>query len=404
MKNKQPSLFCTLILCFFSTVLLAQDDFKSGTLTTLEGEVLQGEIAYKKWKKTPESILFKSSFSGETKRYTALMIKGFVVNNERYESHNITVDKSPHIPSKVQQAEPDKDYVINDRVFLQALVIGQASLYYFTDENDKPHFYLFQEKLKEELILAKEFKKISRNASGVVAINKFRNQLTYHFIDCPKVKKKIDRTAYKLYSMIVLFEAYNDCVSSEVSYVKEVEKTKFSFGPIIGGESRSATFVKADRFAVIEVFTDLNKSRQPFFGFFGEFVMPTKKQNLTLYFDAIYALVKFENNSGDLFFKYKQFKMTAMGRYYFRLGKKIDVYLNGGIMGGRNLNLENSEFTITKFNEFSHAYIGGAGVSVGKFNVEFRYEDQVRSNSITNSLYQIRDISALQVMLSYRIQ
>ena len=134
----------TLFVVFFSFCFLqtaySQDNYLPGHIITLDGEKLAGYINYLNWGKNPQKISFRKQAEGKKIRYAPTDIKEFGVEDEVYVSAIVDTEVSP---VKVGYLEYNPNLNIKrDTVFLQKMIGGEKSLYYFKSSKDKENFYI----------------------------------------------------------------------------------------------------------------------------------------------------------------------------------------------------------------------------------------------------------------------
>ena len=118
MKNLL-ALFTLTIIC---NTLFAQQNFQSGSVVTLSGETLTGEIDYKNWERSPETIRFRKDASAAAVNYGVNDIASFTVSNEVYKRGVVEVIGREEVTTKLRFEDeyPSK----TDTVFLRTIVSG----------------------------------------------------------------------------------------------------------------------------------------------------------------------------------------------------------------------------------------------------------------------------------------
>ena len=118
----------------------SQKNYLPGYVVTLTGDTVHGNIDYRNWDKNPRIISFKPSAGDEIIQYPVTGIKKFLVLDEMYESAIVRAETSPY---QFDQLNFDKELKFRtDTIFLQAVIEGEKSLYYYKDKNAKEHFYI----------------------------------------------------------------------------------------------------------------------------------------------------------------------------------------------------------------------------------------------------------------------
>ena len=71
-------------LAIIANTSFSQKNYQPGSVVTLNGNTLTGEIDYKNWKKTPEKILFRRDKNSESVSYGVKDLSSFTVSDDVY--------------------------------------------------------------------------------------------------------------------------------------------------------------------------------------------------------------------------------------------------------------------------------------------------------------------------------
>ncbi len=203
MKKLSP-----LVSIIFFTIAfqaLGQNDFRNGYVITLERDTIQGEVDYRSNAKNYQSCLFKNS-SGRTE-YFPDQIVGFGYTNDKFFTSEII-----------------------DGWFVEALVIGDLSLYKFTKK------YVLQ-KANETYEIEK--KTIETQVNGVEEVrldNRWRGVMSFLIGDCLQESQNIvNSLVFKEKQLTKLVSRYNTCKDNSYTVFK-INKpwTKFNLGASLG--------------------------------------------------------------------------------------------------------------------------------------------------------------------------
>ncbi len=85
-KNPVKRIIVTLFVLFIFQTSFCQENYLPGYIITLKGDTLHGFIDYRNWDRNPDKISFKEKLSDNKLIYSSLIIKGFGVLDEIYES------------------------------------------------------------------------------------------------------------------------------------------------------------------------------------------------------------------------------------------------------------------------------------------------------------------------------
>ena len=143
----------TIAIMTISFSSFCQKNYLKGYLIHLNGDTLNGFIDYRNWEKNPKQVYFKTAIDGQRILYTPIMIKGFSVSNEIYESAVVDIEISD---TRLGDLNYDRRLKLKvDTIFLQTLIRGTKSLYLNSDFG-KELLYIKRDSMLE-LLLHKRF-------------------------------------------------------------------------------------------------------------------------------------------------------------------------------------------------------------------------------------------------------
>jgi len=79
--------------------------------------------------------------------------------------------------------------------FLQTIIKGKKSLYFYRNKIGKDQFYIRQDS-GYNLLVYKKYFKIQDGEKGIAANNKFLGQLSFYLQECPSIQSKLKSTVY----------------------------------------------------------------------------------------------------------------------------------------------------------------------------------------------------------------
>lgn len=213
-------LICSLLLFFvFSSINLCASSnniLREGYIISLKGDTLKGFLLSQISRNASEKCIFKSNVDSELKTYQPGEIIGYrYLDGKYYVSKEISTDS---ITKKV--------------VFLEFLIKGMTSVYYYVD--DEEHYYI--EKSPDGLIELTEKEKIYDGTHYIIP-SKAKGKLTYLLKDCPGINSEIQKTKLTHKSLIKLTKNYHDKVCTSESciiYEKGNTSAKVKFGLLMG--------------------------------------------------------------------------------------------------------------------------------------------------------------------------
>jgi hypothetical protein len=383
--------------------LLSQENFVSGQIVALSGDTLQGTIDYRNWKKNPRSIVF-SEKEGGLQTFSPLDIRAFLVEKEIYVG--TMVEREISSTKLDQLSDNSTPELVPDTIFLQTLISGPKSLYYYKDQQNKDHFYLFRKGTFELLIHKKYLKAADMKRS--VAINpKYIGQLTTYLQDCPSVVTNMDLLAYEQASLTKLFVSYYECSPTTFDFFRPKDKLNIRLSLMAGAFRASVNFKGGFPAYLLE--TDFSSYTNFSAGVSIDFYAPRDYQKWSVSNEFLYSTYQIdgEYRFGDInaedyelanmTFGYSYAKVNQLLRYRYPLSGisgKLFVSAHAGISNGFMVNEEINSIkftsvfgnTVTEFPEFpifakeavrryEQGLIGGLGITYNnRLSLEYRLE------------------------------
>ena len=420
-ETYSSKVFLTLVIFLIPFIGQSQQNYLPGKVLTLKGDTIEGFINYRNWKNNPKNILFKKTLDqSDSERFGINEIKSFFVKDEHYV--NAIVEKE--ISSiRTDQLSYFKEFKIEvDTVFLQTLIVSdstQKGLYYLRD-NAKNHFYI-KNGYEYGLLYYKKYLKDINDKTLSTENNRYLSQLALYFKDCPESVDALKNVIYEKNSLKTLFGIYFSCLGVNDTFNKKIEETLSEIS-IIGGLSATQinfapkTFY-ARMFSYLEEFND-DVSTNFTFGLNHNLYFSRRLKKWSLNSDLLYYNFNFRNEGEELQaglakteIKFGYLKVNNLIRYYFRQAK-IDVFSNIGVSYSFKVHEKNSR-QLTQSGQVSQlnqavpmikndelGFIAGAGIGLGKFSTELRYE---RGDGINFSSDLFSDTNKFFLLISYRI-
>jgi len=396
----------------------SQENFLPGYIVTLKGDSTHGFVDYRNWERNPGKITFLDKIDGEKINYSPFDIKLFRVLDEIYVSAIVETEVSP-VKISMLRFNPELQ-IVADTVFLQTMIQGIKSLYYYKDSDGKDNFYIKQ---NEEFVLLayKKYLKIYEGTSVVLDNKRYIGQLTVYLKDCPTIKSKLNNTNYNKNSLEKLLLSYYECTQSVIKFQKKTEKAIIEIG-VLAGISVSSLKFKGKDFPHLEN-AEYSNSLNFTGGLFLDIVLPRDQRKWSIYNEFIYTSYKVDGNYVDIKnsykhtivyseFDYSYLKMNNMLRYKFPIGT-LFAFFNAGFSNGFVINGTNNRKIESRFNSiikvvedkslnetriFEQGYILGLGTKYKKFSFEVRYEKG------TGMAYNLKSISTrYYCLLGYKI-
>ena len=224
-----------LILFYCNTNLNANsnNDFKEGYIISLNGDTTKGFLLVQISRNASEQCVFKPNANSANTIYKPGEIAGYrYLNGKYYISKEINIDSTT---KKV--------------VFLEFLIKGIASIYYYMDNEE--HYYI--EKYPNSLVelTEKERTFFDEGTSGregshtYIMPSKYKGKLMFALQDCPSINKEIQNTRLTHKSLIKLTKDYHEKVCNSESciiYEKINTSAKVRFGVLMGFSKNQYNF------------------------------------------------------------------------------------------------------------------------------------------------------------------
>ncbi len=383
------------VLAIFATFIyqtsFCQENFLPGYIIS-NSDTLHGFIDYRNWEGNPDKISFKEKLSDDRIIYYPMDINGFSVLDEMYESAVVQVEVSS-ADINVLEIDEESKFAL-DTTFLQTIIKGKKSLYFYKNKVGKDQFYIKHDS-SYNLLVYNKFLKEQDGEKGIAVNKKYLGQLSSYFKDCPTIQSKIANTGYTKKSMENLFLDYYGCTQSKIEFQKKTEKTVAEFGVFAGLSLTSLKFNAIDYL----VNADCDPSANLSAGLFFEVTPPRNQKKWSLNNELMFSSYKIKGLYNDYesenrytiyhtIIGFSYLKMNNMLRYKYPVGN-FSVYLNVGISNGYALSESNTVKKELKiylseridesviFNEirkYEQGYIWGLGTKYEKYSFEVRYE------------------------------
>jgi hypothetical protein len=211
-------------LFFLTTLTLqAQSYFRPGFIITLQQDTIYGEIDLRLNSINAHRCTFRATGSNEIQNFAPFDILGY----------RFTQEGKFYVSKAVELAPEDPD-----TVFLEFLLQGMRSLYYYETEQGVPIYFV---QVGDRLVRV-DAPQLSKNEGPMFTWGEGRYQPILRVVfDSPKVQKEIDKVKYTRQSMIQLARDYHyatcttgeDCIEFETAEAKTPPAT-WTFTPYVG--------------------------------------------------------------------------------------------------------------------------------------------------------------------------
>lgn len=381
-----------LLICISLPLLTsAQNDFTEGTIVLKSGDTLSVLIRKVTGRIAPRIVQYKSTASPEIKLLSAAEVKWFRYNEgEWYVGYT-----GPLENSSLNNNELTYDSLMNsviDTIFIRAVVISKASLFYARDRNDRRHlFYSIDGSSITELLYKKYYVnariagnyQIQISRRDIMAYQLYKAQLMKAFKDCPYVASGILSRVlnYSKNDLLKLFQEYNHCKDATIVFMEEKDQGKAEFSPVAGINQTGVT-IRSSYPPWTTIQFDRSFGFQMGMGF--NWLLPRLGNKVSLYNEAHlkeHSLKGIAGSSGSETVSLKAWyaKLITCGRYQLP-DKKIQPFFEIGISNGIALSHIDSTSggigasMFRDYRRYEQGIILGAGMKLKKFSGEFRVE------------------------------
>ena len=193
-----------------------QKDFLNGYIINLNGDTVNGFIKYKNTVNNPNEVTFINKLSKEQQTFSPKEIKAYSVKDEFFESANVSTEVGQSDTKEINFDTSLKLTRIN--VFLQTIIHGNKSLYYYHGKHQNEHFYIKKDSVFELLIYKKYYSKID-DITTEKENKKYINQLYNYLEDCSTIVTKLNNTEYYKSDLEKLFIYYYNEMKTVLTHI-----------------------------------------------------------------------------------------------------------------------------------------------------------------------------------------
>ncbi|WP_161888737.1 outer membrane beta-barrel protein [Pontibacter russatus] len=410
-------LYLTLLLIAVYASAIAQADFRRGYIIQ-NADTVRGYVDYRGASRSAQVATFKPTFTGEEIIFTPGEIAGygFTAENKIFEAKELPAADT--LPTAAEE-----------KLFLNALIKGRASIYFYRDEHQRDRFFLSKNNGPLVELLITEYNKTDEETGKKYSVrNKlYKGVLSQAFSDCSGYNlKHIENISLTQNSLAKAAQAYNACVGG-ASYKQPTGKAEVKLGFALGFASTTLKF-SGDHYLDGASFTE--KSLNAGAGISMNLTTPAISEKLSLQLELLYDPSKFtgrvqkEQRLGrsymyDVDIEINYLKLPAQFRYTYPRGK-LQPFLNAGAVMGYAIShkqeaTETSTFGSTTTTQTTPAFgdgsirkytvgaVAGAGlgysVNANPITLEGRYE---KTDGITRSTGLSSPMDTFYLILNYR--
>lgn len=398
-----------LVVTLFFNGIWAQNNYEKGYTVNNEGIKNSCYIKNTNSKATPTSFRYKNNLDESSSNGSMLNFKEFGIGDKvRFERHTVQINRSSDNTNMMSRQRISKLH--EETLFLEVLVDGKASLYYYESGGLRRFFY----KKGNEKVKPLIYKRYYRKNNSIGTNSRYRQQL-FNNINCDQIEQKqIEKLEYFKDDLINYFVKYNSCFDDpneselkdkqnnfvvqdkkkgqlNLSLRPSYRKGSLDVSHLSIGEPRSPKFDDQNQFA---------------FGVELEYVLPFHNNKWAIFaeptfiqgFEGYKEIERFKNQ-----IDYSSVEIPIGIRHYFFLGQDFKIFLNGAVIV--DVPISNSELS---FAEQRAAISIESGTDIGlgagfkfknKYSLEFRY--QTERELLTNFQNISAKYKSMSVILGY---
>jgi len=368
------SIFISLILTIFAISSFGQISYEKGYFINNENQRIDCFIKNYDRDNNPTKFKYKLTDSDEPKNGDILSVKEFgIVGISKFIRITTKIDRSTKIYSNVSDSK-DPTWSV-EQLFLKVLLEGKASLYSYTETDDKLFFYSLNDTLIEQLV-RKEYK--VNNTNEIKTNNIFRLQL-WENVKCSDAEvSSVEKLSYTQRELENYFINYNSCMNSPTnSYIKKDKRDFFNLR-ITPGLNFSSFGITRDPNMVIDFKNKVNLR----LGIDAEIILPFNRNKWAVVVEPTFNSFESEAEStaGKVNIVYNYIEFPFGLRYYCFLKSGLRLFFNGYVIPGTCINFDNSidfeypagSITIDPFHSI-HNYSIGSGLDYRNISLEMRF-------------------------------
>ena len=311
MQKSLITLF-TIIVVFHSHFAVAQVEFVPGYFIDENGQKITCQIKDLGKEEIPSTLIIRRQVSSETEKIKTERLQEFQIGNRQYVKFMIDVDRNATDLTFI--SENRKADLKADTIFLQSLILGEASLYRFY-EGDQRIFFLQKKGAQPFQLIRKYYKIVGKDT---YENNEYRQQLRNNLPCSAITMGELEKLKYKTNDMVRLVKKYNTCVSSTI----EEFKTPIGRWKIQGAAKVGIRIAELD-FLSGEIFPTETTLQG---GFEIEAFLPVKKEKWSFFLNPTYN--NYQIALDGQFADYRSIVFSLGVRHHFYLNDDVDLFIN----------------------------------------------------------------------------
>lgn len=361
----------------------AQIVFEKGYFISENNQKTECLIENMDWKNTPANFRYRLSDTQPIIDADVKTIKEFGLDGQnKFIRSLVKIDRST---KNLQNMSKDKNPVFTqEKLFLQVLMEGKASLYLFDDGTVRRFFYKVDDSEIKQLV----YKSYLIDEDHVAKNNYFREQL-YIDLKCDAIaQNEYENLSYTKNEFVRFFAKYNKCNNSDFKDL-EVKEKKDLFNLTVRPRYNSST-MSLDNTLFEGLNFDFGAKSSFSVGVEAEFILPFNKDRWSVIVEPTYQYYKADQTiqssqvvGGTLTGKvdYKSIELPIGVRRYFFVNNAFKIFANVSLVADLNLNSsvsvarkDGSELNKLDIKSGTNFGLGIGCKFMDKFSAEVRYQ------------------------------
>lgn len=366
MKNE----FFLISLLLLTIQSLAQIQFEEGYIIDNEGKRINCLIKNRDWKDSPVEMSYKITADDIIKTGNVENIKEFGFDGIlKFVSVKTKVDRTSE---ELRSLTADKNPLwLDEHIFVQVLVEGKATLYFYRNRNVERFFYSVPDSSVKQLI----YKPYLTTQTTLEYNAKFRQQLWLELRNPNMTMKDYENLDYTQKDLTQYFRLLNSEKLHKNGTLNQNKNRDFLNLKVMAGLNRSVISVQHSLYGLLR-----SASAQSYnfnAGAEAELFLPFNKNKWSLFLSPTFQQMNSENE--ELIIEYNSLQVPLGLRYSVFFNKQTKIFINGIFIPRMTLDFKSAIYIKTlsfehKFDvAHSNSFAIGTGINYKKLSFEMRY-------------------------------
>ena len=399
-----------LLTTFFITNIYSQISFEKGYFINNNNQKTDCLIKNLDWRNNPTNFDYKLSENSESLNTDIKQVKEFGINNtSKYIRETVKIDKSS---ATVDNLSKEKEPLfMEETLFLEVLIEGDATLYYYENDDLKRFFFKKTTSNLEQLVY-----KSYLNTDNKIEINNHFKQQLWINLTCPAIEiNTIQTLDYRKNSLVPFFINYNKCSNANfINYDENVKKDLINLAFRLHLNTTSLAIQDSPN-NIIDV--DFGNKVALSFGIEAEFIFPFHKNKWSIIIEPTYQNFKSEkrnkpDNGANLdltaTIDYRSIEIPVGLRHYFFLNTNSKIFVNASYIVDLSTksSIEYKKNDTSTFNLYNIKTNNNFGMGLGykfkdKYSLEMRY--QTSRQLVLEDVPNTTNYNKLSLIVGYSI-